>query len=299
VDAPISQDDVVAALERICASNKGKQWIRDREIDLGDKRWRPSAVVDSGNQLLYVSLLDGVPRFASERLRLAADRGITPTVALRLAALFNPEVVKLLAEVEAEVIVLDDYVRPRQLEPRSVFVALAEIDIPVEAGLRRQMSDLALGRVRVGTAQQKGRRLEALLTFVFSQIDGVKVIEHNYRTATQEIDIVLQIDGHGSRVWQQLGAPFILVEAKNRADKASQQMVSVLIQKLQTKRGTSRVGVLVSLAGFTMDAKEEELRLSRDDVCVVMVDRGQLERLVAADDLSSEFETQVRRALLR
>lgn len=76
-------------------------------------------------------------------------------------------------------------------------------------------------------------------------------------------------------------------------------MVSTLITKLQTKRGTSRIAVLVSLAGFTDDARMQELRFSTQDLCVVMIDRAQLENLLSVDDVDGEFERLVRQALLR
>ena len=124
-------------------------------------------------------------------------------------------------------------------------------------------------------------------------------MERNYRNETEEIDLVLQIDNFSSRVWQKSGVPFILVEAKNRADKASQPMVSSLVTKLQTKRGNARIAFLVSLAGFTDDARMQELRFSTQDICVVMIDRLQLESLLAAANIDEQLEVLVRQAMLR
>lgn len=296
---PVGVDDVVAATNRVCASAKGKDWVQDTELDLGSRRWKPNAVSKDGAKLLYVFLQDDLPRFARDRLRIAADTGITPTLALHLASLFKREVVELLVEVDADVIVLDDYLAARQLEPRALLLALAEIEVPVSPELRRSVAKVVWNRLGDGTSQQKGRRLEALLAFAFSQVRDLKVVEHNYRNETEEIDLVLQIDNFSSRVWQKSGVPLVLVEAKNRADKASQPMVSSLITKLQTKRGTARIAMLVSLAGFTEDARMQELRFSTQDICVVMIDRTQLEKMLAADDVDGELETYVRHALLR
>ena len=234
-----------------------------------------------------------------DRLGLAAERGIKPTLALNLATLFKPELVELFVGVDADVIVLDDYVTSRQLDVRSLLVALADIEVPVSPELRRSVAKVVWSRIGDGTPQEKGSRLEALLAFTFAQVRDLKVVERNYRTETEEIDLILQIDNFSSRVWQKPGVPFILVEAKNRADKASQPMVSTLITKLQTKRGTARIAVLVSLGGFTDDARMQELRFSTQDICVVMIDRAQLENMLSADDVDAEFETIVRQALLR
>jgi len=291
--------DVDAAAKRIFESEGGQDWVPGVELDLGSKRWRPNAVSTDGTELLYVFLADQLPRFVRDRLALAAEVGIQSTLALNLASLFNPSIVELLVAVDADVIVLDDYVSSRQLNPRPLLAALADVEVPVSPDLRRNIANVVWDRIADGTAYRKGKRLEALLAFIFAQIRDLKVVERNYRNETEEIDLVLQIDNFSSRVWQKSGVPFILVEAKNRADKASQPMVSSLVTKLQTKRGNARIAFLVSLAGFTDDARMQELRFSTQDICVVMIDRLQLESLLAAANIDEQLEVLVRQAMLR
>ena len=296
---PVGIVDVDAAAERIYASDKGQDWAPDVELDLGSKRWKPNAVSKDGRRLLYVFLPDQLPRFVRDRLDLAAQMGIKPTLALNLASLFKPEIVELLVGVDADVIVLDDYDTTKQLTPRPLLAALADVEVPVSPDLRRSVASVVWNRIGDGTAHEKGQRLEALLAFTFAQARDLTVVERNYRHETEEIDLVLQIDNFSSRVWQKSGVPFILVESKNRADKASQPMVSSLITKLQTKRGTARIAVLVSLAGFTDDARMQELRFSTQEICVVMIDRSQLESILSADDVDEALEVLVRQARLR
>lgn len=295
----VSAKDIEDVVKQICDSHAGGKWQRDVELALGPKRWRPSAVSLDKARLLYVYLQDELPRFVSDRLRLASSHQISVTVALPIASLFKPEVIELLVDLEAEVLVVDDYAVGKRLTPRPILLALAEVEVPISPASRQTICRSIWGRISEGTAQERGYRLEALLAFLFSQVQDLKVIERNYRTETEEIDLVLQVDNFSPRVWQRPGVPFILVEAKNRADKASQQVMSVLLTKLQTKRGTSRIAFLVSLAGFTEDAKMQELRFSTQDVCVVMIDRAELESLIEAEDLDGSLETLVRRALLR
>ena len=296
---PVGIMDVDAAAKRIFESEGGQDWVPGVELDLGSKRWRPNAVSTDGTELLYVFLADQLPRFVRDRLALAAEVGIQSTLALNLASLFNPSIVELLVAVDADVIVLDDYVSSRQLNPRPLLAALADVEVPVSPDLRRNIANVVWDRIADGTAYRKGKRLEALLAFIFAQIRDLKVVERNYRNQTEEIDLVLQIDNFSSRVWQKSGVPFILVEAKNRADKASQPMVSSLVTKLQTKRGNARIAFLVSLAGFTDDARMQELRFSTQDICVVMIDRLQLESLLAAANIDEQLEVLVRQAMLR
>lgn len=289
-------DDIA---DTICAQDASVAWERDVEISLGAKRWRPSGVSATRDRLLYVFLQDELPRFVADRLRFAEAAGIGVTVALNLASLYRPEVVELLVASEAEVLVLDDYNEQRRLEHRSVLAALADVEVPVAPDVRRLIAGQVWPRIGDGTKQQKGRRLEALLAFLFAQVQDLKVVERNYRNESEEIDLVLQVDNFSPRVWQKPGVPFILVEAKNWKAKATQQVVSVLITKLQTKRSAARIAVLIAMGGFTEDARIQELRFSSQDLCVVMIDRAQLETLLFADDLDQALETIVRQALLR
>lgn len=295
----VSAKDIENTLDQICASIDGSHWQRDIELELGSRKWRPSAVTPDKTRLLYVYLQEDLPRFVRDRLHLASSRRMAVTVALPIASLFKPDVVELLVDLEAEVLVVDDYVADRRLVPRPILLALADVEVPISPASRQTIGRSIWARIGEGTAQQRGYRLEALLAFLFSQVRDLKVIERNYRTETEEIDLVLQVDNFSPRVWQRPGVPFILVEAKNRADKASQQVMSVLLMKLQTKRSTSRIAFLVSLAGFTEDAKKQELRVSTQDICVVMIDRADLESLIEAEDLDDSLEALVRRALLR
>ena len=296
---PIDADDIKAAANRVCEDSKGKYWVQDRELNLGDMHWRPHAVSKELDQLLYVFLQDEIPRFARERLRTAFDRGIASTLALELASLSKPDIIELLVSIDANVIVLDDYDVSRQLESRPLLTALADIEVPVSPELRRNIAKTVLERIENGSPQQKGRRLESLLAFTFSQVGDLKVVERNYRNETEEIDLVLQVNKISSRCWQKPGHPFILVEAKNRADKATQSTVSGLITKLQTKRNTAKIAFLISLAGFTKDAQMQELRFSTQDICITMIDRHQLETILTAEDLDKELDSIVRKALLR
>lgn len=292
-------EDIDAAAERVIAADGAHGWRRSIELQLGPKRWRPTAVSHDGGRLLYVFLQDDFPRFVRERLELAVDLGIRVTIAVNIAALFREDIIALLVGIDADVLVLDDYVEVRQLQPRAILTALADIEVPLPPESRRLLAESVWNHLQEGSANEKGRRLEGLLAFLFAQVGDLKVVERNCRNASEEIDLVLQVDNYSPRVWQKSGVPFILVEAKNRVDKATQQVVSALITKLQTKRGTSKIAILVSLAGFTEDARIQELRFSTQDLCVVMIDKVGLKHLLFADDLDDALEEVVRRSLLR
>lgn len=295
----VTSEDVADVVEEIRSSPGGKCWKLGVELDLGAKKWRPSAVTGDQKRLLYIYLQEELPRFVRDRLDLARKLDIAVVIALPLASLFKDDIVELLVKLDAEVLVIDDYVASKRFVSRATLIALADVGVPLSPDLRRTVCRIVLDRMSEGTAQERGRRLEALLAFLFSQVADLKVIERNYRTETEEIDLVLQVDNFSPRSWQRPGMPFILVEAKNRVEKASQQVMSVLLTKLQTKRGTSRIAFLVSLAGFTEEARMQELRFSTQDLCVVMIGRSELTDLAVADDLDDALETLVNHALLR
>lgn len=297
--SPISANDVSAVLDEILVADATSGWLRDEELALGSKRWRPSALSGDRSVVLYICLLQEFPRFVVERLRLCKAAGLELRIALTVSALFQAEILEVLVDLDCDVLVVDDYNKARRMERRHVLTALADIEVPLSSEVRRDIGRRIWARVGEGTAQERGRRLEGLLAFIFAQVQDLKVVEHNYRNATEEIDLVLQVDNFSSRVWQNSGVPFILVEAKNRVDKASQAMMSILITKLQTKRGTAKIGIMVSLAGFTDEAKMQELRFSTENVCVAMIDRQGVETLIEASDLDETLEIMVRQALLR
>lgn len=296
---PIMDTDVSKAIDLICDYSASSQWETDVELELGPKRWRTHATSSDRKHLLYVLLQNQIPRFAEDRIRLAARDGIRATIALNLSALYDANLVQTLVEVDAEVIVLDDIDPTARLKPRPLLIALAEIKVPYASVARREIAKVVWDRIDEGTAQEKGRRLEQLLAFAFSQVQDLRVVEHNFRNDSEEIDLVLQVQALSSRAWQNPGVPFLLVEAKNRSDKASQQMMSTLITKLQTKRGKATIALMISLGGFTEDAKVQEIRFSTQGICVVMIDRVQLAGILEAEDIDAALETVVRRSLLR
>ena len=297
--SPILASDIDKIIETIIGTDTKAGWQKDIELDLGAKRWRPPAIASDSSRVLCVCLQDELPRSTIERVRLAREKGIKITVAVTIAALYREEVLSVLVDADSDVFVIDDYREERRFELRHCLAALADIEVPVAPTVRQEIGKKVRSRLGEGTNQEKGRRLEALLAFLFSQVSDLKVVERNFRTETEEIDLVLQVDNFSPRVWQKPGVPFILVEAKNRQDKASQPMMSVLLNKLQTKRGTARIGIMVSMGGFTTDAREQELRFSTQEICVVMIDSEGLEGLLASDNLDDELEALVRRALLR
>ncbi|WP_454860105.1 restriction endonuclease [Promicromonospora soli] len=300
---PVLSSDIDAVVEAfITLLGERGGWVTGRSIDLGGSRWTPSAVKDDESAVLYAFLGEDIPKFIERRLREARTRGISVVVAVPTHSVFRVEIVELLAELDADIAMVRSDWRSTSLavdEPRHFLAALADIEVPLPVAARKSVAEAVWPRLREGSNFEKGRRLESLLAFVFSQVSDLKVVERNYRSETDEIDIVLQINGQSVYSWHDQGAPFVFVEAKNHAAKADQPMVNLLLSKLMTRRRSAQMGILVSVGGFTEDARKAELRMSGMGVCIVMIDGTALQSLLRSDDLDGKLEELVRRALLR
>ena len=102
------------------------------------------------------------------------------------------------------------------------------------------------------------------------------------------------------RVWSGLGAPLILVEAKNWKEPVTQKEASAFRVKLDDRRGAVRLGLMFGANGFTSDALDQELRFASDELTIAFVTPDELDAWIRAEDGGDDYiETLVRRAMLR
>lgn len=293
----VDSSEIASTIQRIQAAHINNEWEQDVPLSLKTKQWRPSAVNASRESLLYVALRREIPRFIVTRLIEAYQCGLGIHVALNLESLYLPDILTVLADVDAEIFVLNDG-RTADLKPLHFMAALADLDVPVEPPSRVAISRTVYSRIKSGSNQQKGRRFEALLAFLFSQVSDFRVVERNLRTATQEIDLVLQIHNHSQRAWQQQ-VPYMLVEAKNTTDPTPQKVVSSLMTKILYKGQTCKSAMLVSVGGFTSDAMNEELRYSHSENRIILIGREDLEKVIDSGNLDDTLDMIVRRGRMR
>jgi hypothetical protein len=255
---------------------------------------------DEGSDVLTVHVAERMRPYLVDRLRAAAKAGRGIHVATPLQGLYDGELLDHLTSVDAQLHLV------RGLNsvdgPAPVLACLADEGITVEPEVRQRLAATAwnLSRAKDISSYLKGRRLEGLLCFLLSQIEDFRVVERNLRTDTEELDAVVQQGRvHGSRCWSEMGAPFIIVEAKNWTTKVTQTEASVLRVKMQGRRGNVRLGVLVGANGFTSDAREQEMRFASDDLTIAFIGPDELDKWIAADDGDDYLEQLVRRAILR
>jgi hypothetical protein len=229
-------------------------------------------------------------------MRAAFTEGLRIHVVAPAARLWDEEFLLQLQPFDVEMHVLRDDV----VEPASLLLdAVAKNEVRVTDATRADLFEtgwsFALQDVE---SNVKGRRFEAVLAFLFSQIEDFRVVERNYRTSTEELDIVIQHRGTAGRCWSGLGAPIILAEAKNWTAKVGQAVISTLRSKVQGKRGTVRVALIIARSGFTGDAIDQARRFATERETFVLLAPEDLTGLAAAPDIDERMEFLVRRAML-
>lgn len=127
---------------------------------------------------------------------------------------------------------------------------------------------------------EKGKLLEQVFVRLF-QLDGsFVVVEHNVRTETEEIDIVVQPDT-SSPFWSRVSPPMLLLECKNWKDKIGTKELQVFATKIENRpRLLCRIGYLISISGFTDDAEKELIGYRARDFVLATITAGHLKELI-------------------
>jgi hypothetical protein len=130
------------------------------------------------------------------------------------------------------------------------------------------------------TKNEKGKRLEELLSIMISLSEDFRIITQNKRTKSEEIDLVVENLGI-STFFSQLRSPLLLVECKNWFSKVGAKEVRDFAQKLQNRnRMLCSVGILVTPSGITEDANEELVGYRGKDFLIAILDREDLNKIV-------------------
>jgi hypothetical protein len=264
------------------------------DTPLEDPRWVPDLIRDDGSAVLHHQAGGNLLPFMVRRLKRVSELGIEVHMSCSLAALYDERLLRSLSSVHPVIHLQEEGgVKP---EPLLLTVALQGIQLSRET--RQQLAEDGLSRSSVdGTSHQKGRRFEAVVAFLFSQVDGFRVSATNYRTDTEEIDVVVRQLAADGRIWARDG-PLILIEAKNHAAGISQDMFSAFRTKLEVKRGRVKLGFMVSRTTVSGEAERQEAKTAMGDIAIVFLDGENLASWIPADDPDEWLEGQVEAAVL-
>lgn len=160
-----------------------------------------------------------------------------------------------------------------------VFRALSEREEDVQdryarTQVRNALEDLG----RATDAQSKGEALESLMASAFSIKPQLQVVERNYSTGDEEIDLIVK-NNVARPFWHGLNSPLLLVECKNWTDPVGAPEIRNFEIKLQNHAPMTRIGLLVAPGGFTGPVDDAIKRSSRDPYAMVLATGADLERL--------------------
>jgi hypothetical protein len=149
------------------------------------------------------------------------------------------------------------------------------------------------------TTKARGDVLEALVeALVRAEGTEMTVIEKNFRTAEEEIDIVLG-NSLADPFWVAQRSPLILVECKNWKEKVGVSELRVLESKMRDRGALCRIGIFVSFSGFTKPFIEHLRRFQETGGIIFAVDGGDLAKMVEARERLTDWlkMTGLKRAL--
>lgn len=173
----------------------------------------------------------------------------------------------------------DELLRKLQVYSR-VFSILSENEPDVRRrAARGQARQLMQQLDSASTADAKGRILEELIAVLFQSHPDLLVSQRRLRLGDQEIDLV--VDNHVDLgLWKKLESPLFLVECKNWDSSVGTPEIRDFETKLRDHQPHARLGILVSVGGFTRESSTALARASREPYQLVLVERADLEELI-------------------
>lgn len=165
----------------------------------------------------------------------------------------------------------------------------------------------ALGRLddlnRVRTPSDRKARGDALEELVASLVQTespeLRLMAKNFRTTEEEIDLILT-NGLADPFWLSFGSPTIFIECKNWQDPVGVAELRVFESKMEDRRAVAKIGIFVSMSGFTTPfmtrLKEIQSRgvgvifaLTGDDLRQTLVDRIRLTDWLRSEGFARAF----------
>ena len=168
----------------------GGGWRKGDVLDLqGGLRWRPNLISLDGTKIAHLHFADEMRSYVIDRIRAAYATGLVVHVVLPLVALYDADVLTVLAESDAMVHVADIDLDKAEHH----LDAISKAHVPLGPESRKRVALATWQRMREGSNNSKGKRFERFLAFLLDQTLGLQVVERNYRGDTDEIDLVVQI----------------------------------------------------------------------------------------------------------
>ena len=144
--------------------------------------------------------------------------------------------------------------------------------------------------------QRKGELLETLMLLMFRSIEGFAHAHVNRENALEEIDVLVQ-NASADPFWQKEGA-YLLVECKNWSAPIGVRELKLFRTKIEDRYGRSAPGFFVAMGGYADTVKVEEWTRRGGQSLVVLLDKGDIDALVASTDRNTMLKEFHARAVM-
>ena len=141
---------------------------------------------------------------------------------------------------------------------------------------------------------EAGMAMESLVSNLLSSIPGFVVAERRYRTATEEIDILVR--NESSDPFLQKFGRIVLVECKAMSRPVGPKEVARFVGSLSLRR--SETGLFFSASGFTEAAILRTAQSAYAEIFIVLWGPDDISDLIEADDRVEVFKRVATRSLL-
>ena len=267
-------------------------------LRLGSIAWRPD-LIDPNREICHLHTVAGLRQHWIHRLASAKDSGYSTTVAAPSVSWYSSGTLTAVNELDAAVIVLKASGTTWQATRyRSVADLIAREKLQLSPKTRAEIGQTMLGRALSATSShERGWRFEDFLCLLFSQVSFFEVFGHNLRNDTEEIDVVLVNRRVGQ--WTAPPSPIVLVTAKNTVESVGVQVLSYLRSQMENRRGQCKLGFLCASRHIASTVSEHEMRFSRSDSVVVLLDGADLQKVIEAPgSLDEMIEATVTKSML-
>lgn len=130
-----------------------------------------------------------------------------------------------------------------------------------------------------GSAQERGRLLEELLESLVRMDPQLPVVQKNLLNETEEIDLVLQ-NQLQSPFWAAMQSPLLFIECKNWKTVVGAPEARVFESKIRERGNLCKVGIFVSMAGFSDPCLQILRRVQSQGLIVFTVTGEDLKQMV-------------------
>lgn len=263
--------------------------------------WRPHLYCGVRSTAIHMVMYPRIQEVIAEGFAAArrAKKGLRILLAGPEAFFRVPPVLEIAAQNEAEIAILSGQGLRKTRHYRSVFEAVYREALLLPQNVYANLANRAWNAALQAPRKEKGKRLEAFIAFMVSQVPGFRVVDVNHNTLTEEIDVVIENRRVGG-IFRSYSEPLILAECKNQQVKAGKNEYVSFAMKIRNRRRAVSVGLFMSINGYTQDFRQEALRDSRERLVVATLERKHFEEWITrwGEDSAAMIENQIRAALL-